>query len=88
MTATENRINNIVAIEKGSDIYFPRKLMARRDIADDTKLLFAVAMTDHCDMTLDEFSDYLINHVSEQARTIRAKRELKKLAGQLENILG
>ena len=51
MTVTENKINHIVAITNGSDIYFPKKLMARRDLADDTKLLFAVAMTDHCNMT-------------------------------------
>ena len=78
MTATENKINHIVAITNGSDIYFPKKLMARRDLADDTKLLFAVAMTDHC----------IITHVSEQAKTKRAKRELKRLAGQLDEILG
>ena len=72
----------------GSDIYFPKKLMARRDLADDTKLLFAVAMTDHCNMTVSEFSDFLITHVSEQAKTKRAKRELKRLAGQLDEILG
>ena len=52
MTATENKINHIVAITNGSDIYFPKKLMARRDLADDTKLLFAVAMTDHCNLSL------------------------------------
>lgn len=88
MTATENKINHIVAITNGSDIYFPKKLMARRDLADDTKLLFAVAMTDHCNMTVSEFSDFLITHVSEQAKTNRAKRELKRLAGQLDEILG
>lgn len=27
MTATENKINHIVAITNGSDIYFPKKLM-------------------------------------------------------------
>lgn len=89
MTVAENKINHIVAITNGSDIYFPKKqLMARRDLADDTKLLFAVAMTDHCNMTVSEFSDFLINHVSEQAKTKRAKRELKRLAGQLDEILG
>lgn len=88
MTATENKINHIVAITNGSDIYFPKKLMARRDLADDTKLLFAVAMTDHCNMTVSEFSDFLITHISEQAKTKRAKRELKRLAGQLDEILG
>ena len=31
MTVTENKINHIVAITNGSDIYFPKKLMARRD---------------------------------------------------------
>ena len=56
MTAVENKINHIVAITNGSDIYFPKKLMARRDLADDTKLLFAVAMTDHCNMTVSGFS--------------------------------
>lgn len=45
-------------------------------------------MTDHCNMTVSEFSDFLINHVSEQAKTKRAKRELKRLAGQLDEILG
>lgn len=40
MTATENKINHIVAITNGSDIYFPKKLMARRDLADDTKTAF------------------------------------------------
>ena len=44
MTVTENKINHIVAITNGSDIYFPKKLMARRDLADDTKLLFAVVL--------------------------------------------
>lgn len=91
MTATENKINHIVAITNGSDIYFPyfpKKLMARRDLADDTKLLFAVAMTDHCNMTVSEFSDFLLTHVSEQAKTKRAKREIKRLAGQLDEILG
>ena len=73
---------------KNHSAFFPKKLMARRDLADDTKLLFAVAMTDHCNMTVSEFSDFLINHVSEQAKTKRAKRELKRLAGQLDEILG
>ena len=90
MTVAENKINHIVAITNGSDIYFPKKLMAKSRTAAPIihKLLFAVAMTDHCNMTVSEFSDFLINHVSEQAKTKRAKRELKRLAGQLDEILG
>lgn len=79
MTATENKINHIVAITNGSDIYFPKKLMARRDLADDTKLLFAVAMTDHCNMTVSEFSDFLITHVSEQVKQRGLRESLKDL---------
>ena len=33
-------------------------------------------------------TEFLVNHVSEQAKTKRAKRELKRLAGQLDEILG
>ena len=86
MTTENNKISDMIAIVGGADIYFPRKLIARRDISEDAKFIFACALTDNSSMTLDEFSSQLIL-LSSKAKKKRTQRELRMLAGQLDEIL-
>lgn len=83
----KNRISDIIAITGGKDtIYYPKKLLARRDICDNAKFIFACTLTDYNTLTLEEFSNKLIS-IGEKSDSKRTKRDLCKLAGQVAMIL-